>query len=415
MFLPSTLTMRAEIFVAYSDLSSALGPPSEPIRYSDVNNLRIGAQGTFPGESVSVRTGFRSEFIGLDTQIGGLFQNVDTRSSPGLVQVGLFVTPEFRFLPGNQLQIEPGLRVQSYEAGVRPYLEPRIRMRYERTTHALSVAGGLFHQELLGLNDRRDVASIFTAWKDIGSLHEQVSDVLVARAYHGAGSYRVALLPGLELSVSGFYRAYTNLFVQEWNALPRFSTNLHAAEGRSYGGSVRFEFDRSPFYGFLNYGYSNTRYTATTPQDERWFGRKKLSFRPPHDQRHQLNAVVSFTRWGYELRLRWSGATGRPFSRPVGFDGFVYMNDLKNQFRTESERRVIYEEPFNATLPPYHRLDVSLQKTFGLSDLVDLTVQGSLINAYDRSNVFYMDVYTAQREDQLPLVPSFGLKLEVGQ
>ena len=41
-----------------------------------------------------------------------------------------------------------------------------------------------------------------------------------------------------------------------------------------------------------------------------------------------------------------------------------------------------------------------------------LTLQVSVINMYDRRNIFYMDVFTLERVDQLPLVPSFGVKIE---
>jgi hypothetical protein len=71
---------------------------------------------------------------------------------------------------------------------------------------------------------------------------------------------------------------------------------------------------------------------------------------------------------------------------------------------------VIYERPFNATLPTYHRLDVSVERPFQLGPAT-LTAQAGLINAYDRANLFYYDAFTLQRVDQLPLLPSFGLKL----
>ena len=73
---------------------------------------------------------------------------------------------------------------------------------------------------------------------------------------------------------------------------------------------------------------------------------------------------------------------------------------------------MIYERPFNGILPTYHRLDVSVERTFRFGRTA-ATVQGSVINAYDRANIFYLDIFTLQRADQLPFIPSFGIKVEV--
>jgi hypothetical protein len=125
--------------------------------------------------------------------------------------------------------------------------------------------------------------------------------------------------------------------------------------------------------------------------------------------------VLEVARWGYTLNLRWSAASGRPFSRPVGFDGFVVMSAVRSQFRTDGDERVIYEEPFNAVLPPFHRLDVSLERTFELSPRAELTAQASVINAYDRPNIFYLDLFTQERENQLPLVPTLGVGISFNE
>ena len=63
-------------------------------------------------------------------------------------------------------------------------------------------------------------------------------------------------------------------------------------------------------------------------------------------------------------------------------------------------------------LPPYHRLDVSLERSFTVG-LAEVIAQLSVINAYDRANIFYLDIFTLQRVNQLPVIPSLGLKVSV--
>lgn len=421
LFLPSAIPMQGELFLSYARLGSELGPPDDPVRDSQLENFRVGAHGTFPGDQFSFDAGFTTEFVDLRTRLGSFYRDAQAGAVVSLTQTGLFVTSRIAFLPGDQLTLEPGLRAHFYNVRLDPYVEPRVRFSFRRAGHELSFSGGVFHQELLGLTDRRDAASVFTAWTAIPShnvgFSQGIQNVLydrLGRAYHLAGSYRVRPLPGIEVAAEGFYRHYSNLFVQEWTSLVSFSPRLQPAVGRSYGGSVRLEAEGGPFYGFVNYGYSNTRYAAENTMYELWYGRDRLDFRPPHDQRHQVNAVVELSGWGFTLNARWTAATGRPFSRPVGFDGYVFMENFESQFESDSERRVIYEEPFNAVLPMYHRLDVSVERDFQLGRRADLTVQASVINAYDRANVFYLDLYTQERRDQLPFVPSLGLELSIG-
>ena len=80
--------------------------------------------------------------------------------------------------------------------------------------------------------------------------------------------------------------------------------------------------------------------------------------------------------------------------------------------RDSGERRVVYDRPFSGILPAYHRLDISINREFqiGISRLV---LQATMLNVYNRANIFYLDVFTLERSDQLPFIPSIGLKLNL--
>jgi hypothetical protein len=41
-----------------------------------------------------------------------------------------------------------------------------------------------------------------------------------------------------------------------------------------------------------------------------------------------------------------------------------------------------------------------------------MKAQAGVINAYDRTNMFYYDIYSHRRVDQLPLAPYAALRLE---
>ena len=68
----------------------------------------------------------------------------------------------------------------------------------ERGAHQLSAAAGIYYQELVGLSDRRDASSVFTAWSVIPKAGPRVEDVRagrVPRARHAILGYRTTPAP----------------------------------------------------------------------------------------------------------------------------------------------------------------------------------------------------------------------------
>ncbi|GIV59164.1 MAG: TonB-dependent receptor [Rhodothermaceae bacterium] len=409
--LPGVSPLMLDARLSYSRLPTELGlPGEEPVRASRIENLHVAADATFFGDVSNVDAGLSFRIVRLRSRLGGLYQNIEERRER-LEHAAVYVEPELHLAGGWRLR--PGLRVQFFDVRFSPFLEPRLRLIWARGPHQVSLAAGLYHQAVLGLNDRRDAASVFTAWTNVPRPRTDLEDVragLAPRARHGLLGYRLTPASWLELSLEGFYKDLTNLFIAEWTAFPRFTTNLQPAEGRTFGFDARLEVRTPRFYGYLTYGYAHTRYEARQASLILWYGTETLAFHPPHDRRHQVNALAAFTLGGVEVSLRWAFGSGLPFSQAIGFDGFVLVDDVTSVAERPGSRRVIYARPFNARLPTYHRLDLSVEKSLPLGP-ARLTLQGSLINVYDRRNIFFLDVFTLRRADQLPLFPSVGLKL----
>ena len=424
--LPPLFPASTDLHLSFSHHRTEMGPVGQPVRSSSVTDLHALFDATYFGEKAHFDIGMAARYVWLKNSLGGLYQNVVTEDTE-FPPFALYVVPE---ITQGAWRIRPSLRMQIYNVKVNPTFEPRLRVIWQKGRHQVSGAAGLYHQEVTGLNDRRDAASIFTAWSNVprylniryvdfpglpsSPRNEDIRAGFEHRALHGILGYQVSPASWLDLSLEGFYRRYDNLFIAEWSALPQFTTELQRADGRSLGLDARLEVQRDPFYLFVGYGLSTTQYAAKQAALELWYGTETLEFRPAHDRRHQLSVLGQASWQGFDLSLRWSFGSGRPFSRPVGFDGFSLIDEVEDVRKQPSTRRVIYEAPFNDVLPPYHRLDVSLARRFSLQ-AVDLTVQASVINAYDRRNIFYMDTFTFQRVDQLPLVPSLGLQVAFGE
>lgn len=404
LLLPSSAPFLAEIKVSYSDYDAQLGPSPERQAIVTARDLRTASLSRFTTDidltnllpNADLRYGLFLRRTFTASALGGLFQNValDARES---LDAGIYLQPEFRAGP---LKVSPGARY-SVSLGL---LEPRLRAGLEAGPHRLSLAAGRYHQTIVGVSDRRDATSVFTAWAVAPEAAVPVAD-------HAIAGYRLRPVPWADVSVEGFYKRMENLSVAEWTAVPRLTTRLQSADGEAYGMDLRAEVRPGRALVLVNYGLSTVNYTSTSALNEIRFGDETLRYRPAHDRRHQATVVASVPIGGFNASVRWQYGSGLPFSRALGFDVFILPDGSVDPTQTPGTARVLYERPFNALLPDYHRLDVSVDREIRLRAGV-LSLQAGLINSYDRRNLFAFDIFTLDRVDQLPLIPTFGLRFQ---
>ncbi|NNE34918.1 MAG: TonB-dependent receptor [Rhodothermales bacterium] len=399
LYLPGAIPVLAEFLLTASRLTTSLGDAEAPEREATASRIDMSTHITSYSTFGSVEWGLFARTLQLKSDLGGAFQDrIDYEEF--LTEAGIYGGP--KFLLKNGMVIHPSIRIHSFPSKDRVFVEPRFRFEWERENDGISGAFGVYHQEIVGVNDRRDATSIFTAWS--ASPRGQVP-----RAFHAMIGYTRKPISFLSLSSEVYYKDMKNLFIAEWTAFPRLTTRLQLADGNVYGLDLRAEVRTKRFYGYVNYGLSSVRYGAKQESLRLWFGTETFKFRPAHDRRHQVNVVGTTTVRNFDFSAKWQFGSGLPFNRAQGFDGFVLLDSDVNVFNEAGDRRVIYERPFNGVLPTYHRLDLSVDRTFRIGRS-DLTVQLSAINAYDRSNVFYLDVFTLRRADQFPFIPSLGIK-----
>lgn len=398
--LPKSVPFVAEVLMSFSRLRTELGPENAPVRKSEFDGFSYAVNMTNYIGNVEWRWGLSWRAPEIQSELGGVFQNVEFGFGRRH-KASLFVEPNW--VLDNGLNIRLGL-VGSLFPGQSDarFIEPRLRILYDRGVHQLSAGAGMYHQEVFGLHDRRDAANVFTAWRSAPTDR-------LSKATHALVGYRFAPRPSFEIAAEAYYKYLPNIYISEWTAFPRFSSRLQLATGRASGLDLRAEWRKPKFYLYLNYGLSFVRYAAKQSSLQLWYGVEKLDFRPPHDRRHQINAVANARLGAFDVSLRWNFGSGRPYNRVYGFDGFLLLRGMDDLFVQPDEQRVIYERPFEGLLPTYHRLDMSVDRTFDLG-AVDLTVQASVINIYDRRNLFALDVFTGRRADQLPILPTLGVK-----
>lgn len=403
--LPTGSDLLFDINAGFSHVSNGVGNSQDPGRFSRVSRFNLDVNLTRYIRKIRFNYGMFVHIVTLDYDLSDQFflpqkATAHRLSGGGYIEAIIPIGEQFHFYPGTVLTV--------FRENYQPSIEPRTRISWKPPSledAELNLSFGRYTQSLVGLSDTRDASSLFTAWLADSPEESRME------AIHGLLGWRQALGKGFFLSFEGYHKWLRNLPVSVWSTLAEFTTDLALANGRSYGSDVRIEYNNKPFYGFVGYGYSWTEYESAQNHFNIWFGEPVQRYHPPHDRRHQVNGLLSLELGKYSTSLRWELGTGLPFTRPIGFDELFFYNeklpDLEREFGTS---RVILEKPYQGRTPLYHRLDFSLERVFTF-DRAELTLQVGAVNVYDQRNLFYYDVYTHRRIDQLPFAPYLSLKL----
>lgn len=408
VLLPTNYPVLAEVNLNTSYFENQIGRLKKTDRKASVKQYGFSTNLSYFLGNWDLNFGLFLNTYGLKYSLGGQYQNFKSGESY-LTDVGAYLEADINLW--KRLKLVPGVRLNSFPRAGKNYLEPRFKAVWmpgePMGKHKISAAWGQYHQEIIGLNDRRDAGDVFTAWT------RSPFGKKVPGAVHGILGWQYKPLKALSFVAEGYYKTMENLAIGEWTPYPRFTTNVQSASGNVYGADFRVEADGGNVYGYVSYGYSHVRYTSEQKSLPIWYGVDKLEFSPPHDRTHQLNVVFSAKLKGFEFNARWAYGTGLPFTQSIGFDDWFLLDgrvDIPNEPGVVG--RVLYGPPYQARLPEYHRLDVSLERSFTLSKHVRVLGQAGLINAYNRPNIFYLDLFTLEQVDQLPLIPTFGFKVE---
>lgn len=306
------------------------------------------------------------------------------------------------------LTLTPGIAGQ-VTLSLNPTFDPRLRLsiRPDGTDQQeISLATGIYHQIDEAVTDQRDTGTVFSVWQ------APDREAPLPRALHAIVSYRQRIGSSFEASVEGYAKRLENIPVSKWTPEAGLNTETALANGIAHGANARIEFRRGPLYLYTGYAWSTVTYEATTEDLGAWVDGALFSYAPPHDRRHQVNAVSSYKFGGVTASVSWEFGSGRPYTRIYGFDLSLEIPQ-EEPTRDPGTAHTLYERPYGSRLPVYHRLDVALERSFDLSDNLALNTKLGAINLYDRPNIFYYDVSTLQRVNQSPLLPYFSLQFQL--
>ncbi len=271
-------------------------------------------------------------------------------------------------------------------------IEPRVNLLLAPFKN-FTVKGsyGLFQQELTTIGDENEVINIFEPWLVVPDYLPPTT----ASHYILGFDYTpfVSTFIGLEF----YYKKTNNLPVVNQNKILVTDRDFTTAEAESYGmeSSLKIALDPVTF---------STSYTLA-------YAYKMLGgllYYPKYDIRHNFNISLEFDL-GYEWNTGfvWTFNTGLPFTQIVGFyDKFYFDNFFAGWLNADPRKPYgILGIQNLSRLPSYHRLDFTMSKKFRLNPF-NVEVSFSILNLYNRENIFYYKRETGEKVNMLPFLPS---------
>jgi hypothetical protein len=305
-------------------------------------------------------------------------------------------------------------------------LEPRLGAKYNATEKLrFKFSGGRFSQNFTSASSDKDIVNLFNGLLSAPSnvqseFTNQFGGVKpikngIQYAWHAIAGFEYDLGKNLMLNVEGYYKYFERLSNINQNKLyddvsqfalidDVYKKDFIIEDGVSYGVDflLKYSKDRLFLWGVYSYGYST-----------RWDG--FVEYFPVFDRRHNINLVGAYTfgkNKDIELNIRWNLGSGLPFTPNAGFyQGEDFSGGITTDISTSNPSSVttILGEFNSKRLPYYHRLDITVKKQFNLKNKDVIEMIGSITNAYDRNNIFYVNRVTSEVIYQFPILPSFGI------
>ena len=313
------------------------------------------------------------------------------------VLASAYVQDEWQAGPTTRLRL--GGRGTYFSVGDRLHFAPRLSLSRALSENIrVKAAAGMYRQYLQLITTETFSGGDF--WVPLDDTVEP------GRSYQGVIGTEWNPSRRYQLSVEAYYTDLANLVVLD-NAVAvdnegTRSDDIFKSGGSGWASGVEVFLQRrtGALTGWIGYTLGWTR--RTFPELNR--GR---AFPPKYDRRHDLSFVLSYNLGKWRLGSNLVYATGQAFTPASA------RYSLRQPTTGKVEDYVLSAERNSARLLPYHRLDASASREFGLWGL-DVEFFLQIFNLYSRRNEWFVQFDTNNPETepevikQLPIVPTLG-------
>ena len=208
--------------------------------------------------------------------------------------------------------------------------------------------------------------------------------------------------PQTRLKVAGYQKDFRDLITRDQREDDLNQGYLNQGQGYARGVELSVKHragDR--FFSWANYTYSVSKREDRPGEMERFY-----SFDQPHVATVTASYLLTST---WEVGAKWQYRTGNPYTPVIDAEIVPHPDTGRPRYNP------IYGETNSVRVPPFHRLDLRISKSF-IYQRWRWGIFLELLNAYNRMNVLDVDYnrdYTEERNvHQLPVLPYLGLTVE---
>lgn len=277
-------------------------------------------------------------------------------------------------------------------------LEPRLNLSFTPFTNfTIKSSFGLFQQELTTIGDENEVINIFEPWIVVPDYLPPTTSThyIIGFDYEPFVTSHV----GLEL----YYKRTDNVPLLNQQKISVDDRDFIAADAESYGLESSIKIGIEPLTITTSYTLAYAYRTLSG-----------LRSSPKYDIRHNFNLSFDLDLGsGWNTGMVWTYNSGLPFTQIVGFYDKYYFDHFFSGWDTDPRQPygILGVQNLNR-LPTYHRLDFTISKKLRI-DPFNLDISFSILNVYNRQNIFYFKRDTGERVDMLPFLPSATIRVEL--
>ena len=191
------------------------------------------------------------------------------------------------------------------------------------------------------------------------------------------------------------FEAYIDAYYKQMNNLTEYKDGLDfeslqlnqdqiLTQGKGYSWGLEFflQKNRGWFTGFIGYTLSFTKRNFPELNKQNWFWAK-------YDRRHDVSISLNFEVIRNKLTIStvWIFASGNTMTIPVGY--YFFNGNLMTEYSDRNAYR----------LPPYHRLDLSVNWNIVKRKHFETGLNFSIYNVYNRKNPFFIFYETTTNFD----------------
>lgn len=435
VLIPTGSNLLIEGVFAYSNYKITYQNPA--IETDNKTSSISGFNGGFNFIKFIGRSEIKFGFEGIITNTTYELQNpyfTKVRAERATSDISGFV--KYKFVEKKKrILFEPSFRVMYYATLNVFSPEPRASLKINFTPKIrFKGAAGLYSQTLMSASSDRDVVNLFYGFINSPESQQMPSSYLdkdgktqkvnssVQKANHIVAGFEFDILKYFDLNIEVYQKNFNQIINTNRDKIfnddavnaskpDALKKDYVVEQGRARGLDIVLKTEYKRFYLW-------TVYSLTL--NDRWVGNTStgnvINYPPNFDRRHNVNLVASYTfgkKKNFEINARWNYGSPFPTTPTQGYYPQInFDNNLNYDYTTSNATLAYIPGDLNSVrLPDFHRLDIGFKYRYNWTEKIIMEISGGATNVYNRKNIFYVNRFTFQRIDQLPILPNFNISL----